>query len=42
MIKAIVTIVAKLEKKRKEMDLAKCTVEEGCIRAHINNERTTL
>lgn len=42
-MKAFVTMVlAKLEKEKEEMDLAKCTVEEGCIRAHVNNGRATL
>ena len=35
-------VLAKLEKEREEMDLAKCTVKEGCIRAHVNNGRAAL
>ena len=35
-------VLAKLEKEREETDLAKCTVEEGCIRAHINSGKAAL
>lgn len=41
MIKAIIMMMeAKLGEKRDEMDLTKCTLESGCIRALVTYERT--